>query len=44
MIKLKRFLLEYPPASLHAIGAIYLLPSLLLYFVSEDLKFALLVE
>jgi len=44
MIKLKRFLLEYPPASLHAIGAIYLLPSLLLYFVSEDLKFALLIE
>ena len=44
MLKLKRFLLESPPASLHAIGAIYLLPSLLLYFVSEDLKFALLVE
>ena len=44
MIKLKRFLLEYPPASIHAIGAIYLLPSLLLYFVSEDLKFALLIE
>ena len=44
MLKQKRFLLESPPASLHAIGAIYLLPSLLLYFVSEDLKFALLIE
>ena len=44
MLKIKRFLLESPPASLHIIGAIYLLPSLLLYFVSEDLKFALLVE
>ena len=39
-----RFLLESPPASLHIIGAIYLLPSLLLYFVSEDLKFALLID
>jgi len=44
MIKQKRFLLESPPASLHAIGAIYLMPSLLLYFVSEDLKFALLID
>ena len=39
-----RFLLESTPASLHIIGAIYLLPSLLLYFVSEDLKFALLID
>ena len=39
-----RFLLESPPTSLHIIGAIYLLPSLLLYFVSEDLKFALLID
>ena len=44
MLKQKRFLLEFPSASLHAIGAIYLLPSLLLYFVSEDLKFALLLD
>ncbi|SVB07996.1 uncharacterized protein METZ01_LOCUS160850, partial [marine metagenome] len=44
MLKIKRLLLESPSASLHIIGAIYLLPSLLLYFVSEDLKFALLVE
>ena len=44
MLKIKRLLLESPPASLHIIGAIYLLPSLLLYFVSEDLKFALLLE
>ena len=44
MIKIKRLFLESPPASLHIIGAIYLLPSLLLYFVSEDLKFALLLE
>ena len=39
-----RFLLESPSASLHIIGAIYLLPSLLLYFVSEDLKFATLID
>ena len=44
MLKQKRFLLESPSASLLFIGAIYLLPSLLLYFVSEDLKFALLLE
>ena len=44
MLKQKRFLLESPPASLHTIGSTYLLPSLLLYFVSEDLKFALLIE
>jgi len=44
MLKQKRFLLEFPSASLHAIGAIYLMPSLLLYFVSEDLKFALLLD
>ena len=44
MIKIKRLFLESPPAILHIIGAIYLLPSLLLYFVSEDLKFALLLE
>lgn len=42
--KLYRFLLESPPASLHIIGAIYLLPSLFLYFVSEDLKFATLID
>ena len=39
-----RFLLESPPASLHIIGVIYLLPSLFLYFVSEDLKFATLID
>ena len=44
MIKIKRLFLESPPASLHIIGAIYLLPSLLLYFVSENLNFALLLE
>ena len=42
--KLHLFLLKSPPASLHIIGVIYLLPSLLLYFVSEDLKFALLLD
>ena len=42
--KLHLFLLKSPPASLHIIGVIYLLPSLLLYFVSEDLKFALLID
>ena len=44
MLKLKRFFLESPSASLLVIGAIYLIPSLLLYFVSEDLKFALLLQ
>ena len=44
MLKQKRLLLESPVTSLLVIGAIYLLPSLLLYFVSEDLKFALLLQ
>ena len=44
MLKQKRLILDNPVTILSIIGAIYLLPSLLLYFVSEDLKFALLVE
>ena len=44
MLKQKRLLLESPVTSLLVIGAIYLLPSLSLYFVSEDLKFALMLE
>ena len=44
MLKQKRLILDNPVTSLGLIGAIYLLPSLLLYFVSEDLKFALLIE
>ena len=44
MLKQKRFLLESPSNSLLLISAIYLLPSLSFYFVSEDLKFALLLE
>ena len=44
MLKQKRLILDNPVTSLGLIGAIYLLPSLLLYFVSEDLKFSLLVD
>jgi len=44
MLRQKRLILDNPVTSLGLIGAIYLLPSLLLYFVSEDLKFALLIE
>mgnify|MGYP001502240793 FL=1 len=44
MLIQKRLILDNPVTILSIIGAIYLLPSLLLYFVSEDLKFAHLVE
>ena len=44
MLRQKRLILDNPVTSLGLIGAIYLLPSLLLYFVSEDLKFSLLVD
>ena len=44
MLKQQRFLLDSPVTILFVIGTIYLLPSLSLYFVSEDLKFALLLE
>ena len=44
MLKQQRFLLDSPITILFVIGTIYLLPSLSLYFVSEDLKFALLLE
>ena len=42
--KIKKFIYAQPNAFIVAFASIYLFPSLFLYFVSEDIKFAVLFK